>query len=70
VQIVSDWREWPLTATDGDALALIHLVTEDQVEFKIDTSVAQAAREDLDWNSKRAGRLVLSDLTFAHACLR
>ncbi|KAH6916823.1 hypothetical protein BKA70DRAFT_313865 [Coprinopsis sp. MPI-PUGE-AT-0042] len=54
VHFMSDWREWPLTATDGDALALIHLVAESQVDFKIDTTLAQAAREGLDWNSKRA----------------
>lgn len=25
------WREWPLLATDGDMVALIHLVSEDRV---------------------------------------
>ncbi|KAJ2930499.1 hypothetical protein H1R20_g6596, partial [Candolleomyces eurysporus] len=48
------WREWPLTATDGDTVALIHLVSQGQVEFKVDTTDAQAARHTLDWNSKRA----------------
>ncbi|KAF6766510.1 hypothetical protein DFP72DRAFT_866743 [Ephemerocybe angulata] len=48
------WRDWPLTATDGDTVALIHLVSEGQVEFKVDTSEPQAARPGLDWNSKRA----------------
>lgn len=50
------WRDWPLTATDGDMVGLIHLVSEGQVEFRVDTSDAQAARPSLDWNSKRAGR--------------
>ncbi|KAG2023118.1 hypothetical protein CC2G_000811 [Coprinopsis cinerea AmutBmut pab1-1] len=54
VHTIGDWREWPLTATDGDAITLIHLVAENQVQFKIDTTHAQAAREGLDWNSKRA----------------
>lgn len=49
-----EWREWPLTATDGDTVALIHLVSEGLVEFKVDTSEAAAARPGLDWNSKRA----------------
>lgn len=49
------WREWPLTATDGDTVALIHLVSEGHVDFKVDTSEAAAARPGLDWNSKRAG---------------
>ncbi|KAF7320177.1 B-block-TFIIIC domain-containing protein [Mycena kentingensis (nom. inval.)] len=48
------WREWPLLSTDGDAAALIQLVSENKVRFKIDTSAAQAAREIVDWNSKKA----------------
>ena len=51
------WREWPLTATDGDTVALVHLVSEGHVEFKLDTSEAAAARPGLDWNSKRAGTI-------------
>ncbi|KAG5651227.1 hypothetical protein H0H81_009422 [Sphagnurus paluster] len=48
------WREWPLLATDGDSAALIQLVSENKVEFKVDTTHAQAARPTLDWNSKKA----------------
>ncbi|KAF5377206.1 hypothetical protein D9615_006321 [Tricholomella constricta] len=48
------WREWPLLATDGDSAALIQLVSENKVEFKVDTSHAQSARPTLDWNSKKA----------------
>lgn len=28
------WREWPLTATDGDTVALIHLVSQGQVSMQ------------------------------------
>ncbi|KAG6866027.1 hypothetical protein C0991_009436 [Blastosporella zonata] len=48
------WREWPLLATDGDSAALIQLVSENKVEFKVDTSHAQSCRPTLDWNSKKA----------------
>ncbi|KAF8973687.1 hypothetical protein BDZ97DRAFT_1900484 [Flammula alnicola] len=48
------WHEWPLTATDGDCATLIELVSEDKVDFNIDTSLPQAARPALDWNSKKA----------------
>ncbi|KAF5355772.1 hypothetical protein D9756_004049 [Leucocoprinus leucothites] len=48
------WREWPLTATDGDCVALIELVMENKLDFKIDTLQAQAERVALDWNSKKA----------------
>lgn len=51
---VVTWREWPLTATDGDCAALIQLVSENQVDFKVDTSQPRAARPMLDWNSKKA----------------
>jgi len=49
-----NWQQWPLLATDGDTAALIQFVSEDKVEFRIDTSQAQAARPSLDWNSKKA----------------
>ncbi|KAG7450180.1 uncharacterized protein BT62DRAFT_495486 [Guyanagaster necrorhizus] len=48
------WREWPLTATDGDSAALIQHVSDNKVDFKVDTTNAQAARPMLDWNSKKA----------------
>ncbi|KAF8058259.1 hypothetical protein FPV67DRAFT_1524679 [Lyophyllum atratum] len=48
------WREWPLLATDGDSAALIQLVSENKLEFKVDTTHAQSARPTLDWNSKKA----------------
>ncbi|KIK71368.1 hypothetical protein GYMLUDRAFT_90342 [Collybiopsis luxurians FD-317 M1] len=49
-----DWREWPLLALDGDMATLIQLVSENKVEFSIDTSHPQACRAALDWNSKKA----------------
>ncbi|KAL0071703.1 hypothetical protein AAF712_000625 [Marasmius tenuissimus] len=49
-----EWREWPLLATDGDCAALIQLVSDDKVDFRIDTSGPQSARPTLDWNSKKA----------------
>ncbi|KAJ7462797.1 hypothetical protein B0H11DRAFT_2054384 [Mycena galericulata] len=48
------WREWPLLATDGDTAALIQLVSDNKVDFKVDTSQAQLARVAIDWNSKKA----------------
>ncbi|KAG6891388.1 hypothetical protein C0992_007611 [Termitomyces sp. T32_za158] len=48
------WREWPLTASDGDSAALIQLVSDNKVEFRVDTSHAQSCRPTLDWNSKKA----------------
>ncbi|KAJ7139701.1 hypothetical protein C8R44DRAFT_694295 [Mycena epipterygia] len=48
------WREWPLLSTDGDTAALIQLVSDNKVDFKIDTSQAQLARQIIDWNSKKA----------------
>ncbi|KAF7340022.1 B-block-TFIIIC domain-containing protein [Mycena venus] len=50
------WREWPLLSTDGDTAALIQLVSDNKVDFKIDTTQAQGARAAIDWNSKKAGR--------------
>ncbi|KAF8640756.1 hypothetical protein AX17_000406 [Amanita inopinata Kibby_2008] len=50
----NSWREWPLLATDGDAAALVQCVSENKVQFMIDTSQAQLARPQLDWNSKKA----------------
>ncbi|KAF8634442.1 hypothetical protein AX15_000891 [Amanita polypyramis BW_CC] len=50
----NDWREWPLLAVDGDAAALIQAVSDNRVQFRIDTSQAQSARPQLDWNSKKA----------------
>ncbi|KAF9015475.1 hypothetical protein BDQ17DRAFT_1386204 [Cyathus striatus] len=49
-----NWREWPFTATDGDSAALIQLVSDNLVEFKVDTTHPQSARPSLDWNSKKA----------------
>ncbi|KAJ7630526.1 hypothetical protein FB45DRAFT_915784 [Roridomyces roridus] len=49
-----EWREWPLLATDGDTAALIQLVSDNKVDFKVDTTQAQLARSIVDWNSKKA----------------
>ncbi|KDR85305.1 hypothetical protein GALMADRAFT_52101 [Galerina marginata CBS 339.88] len=56
----ASWHNWPLTATDGDCAALIELVSDGKVDFNIDTSLPQAARPALDWNSKKAGEVVSS----------
>ncbi|KAJ7596727.1 hypothetical protein C8J56DRAFT_295687 [Mycena floridula] len=54
ISVEGEWREWPLLASDGDLAALIQLVSEEKVTFKVDTTQAQAARPSLDWNSKKA----------------
>ncbi|KAG1769612.1 hypothetical protein EDD22DRAFT_1048040 [Suillus occidentalis] len=46
--------EWPLLASDGDTAALLQLVSENQVNFIIDTAQSRNARTRLDWNSKKA----------------
>ncbi|KAG1889373.1 hypothetical protein F4604DRAFT_1877037 [Suillus subluteus] len=46
--------EWPLLASDGDTAALLQLVSEEQVNFIIDTAQLRSARTRLDWNSKKA----------------
>ncbi|KAG2045206.1 hypothetical protein BDR03DRAFT_989022 [Suillus americanus] len=46
--------EWPLLASDGDTAALLQLVSEEQVNFIIDTAQLRNARTRLDWNSKKA----------------
>ncbi|ESK95510.1 hypothetical protein Moror_12696 [Moniliophthora roreri MCA 2997] len=48
------WREWPLLATDGDLAAMVQLVSDDKVDFRVDTSQPQRHRPTLDWNSKKA----------------
>ncbi|KAL0950736.1 hypothetical protein HGRIS_007510 [Hohenbuehelia grisea] len=53
-QATENWREWPLLATDGDLATLLQLVSEGKVDFNIDTTNPQAARADVDWNSKKA----------------
>lgn len=50
----------------SDSLTLHHRnnlysTTDIQVEFRIDTSNAQDARPTLDWNSKKAGELFISE---------
>ncbi|KAG2057154.1 hypothetical protein BDR06DRAFT_952287 [Suillus hirtellus] len=49
-----DSLEWPLLASDGDIAALLQLVSEEQVNFIIDTAQSRNARTKLDWNSKKA----------------
>ncbi|PSR80716.1 hypothetical protein PHLCEN_2v6632 [Hermanssonia centrifuga] len=48
------WREWPLIASDGDTATLLQLVSENKIDFKIDTTHVQATRLTIDWNSKKA----------------
>ncbi|KAG2370198.1 hypothetical protein BDR07DRAFT_1386752 [Suillus spraguei] len=49
-----DSSEWPLLASDGDTAALLQLVSEEQVNFVIDTAQLRKIRTKLDWNSKKA----------------
>ncbi|CCM00318.1 uncharacterized protein FIBRA_02348 [Fibroporia radiculosa] len=48
------WREWSLLSSEGDVAALAELVSENKIDFKIDTSQPQLARTKMDWNSKKA----------------
>ncbi|KAI0320447.1 hypothetical protein OF83DRAFT_1213502 [Amylostereum chailletii] len=48
------WKGWPLLCSDGDIAMLIQATSAGRLEFKVDTSNAQAARLVLDWNSKKA----------------
>ena len=50
-----EWREWPLTSTDGDTAALLQLFSDHQVEFDVDTSRARAARPAVEGNSRKVG---------------
>ncbi|KAI0935940.1 hypothetical protein AcV5_004217 [Taiwanofungus camphoratus] len=61
------WREWPLVSNDGDVAALLDLVSWNKVDFKIDTSHAQAARPAIDWNSKKADDDDIETSVFVHA---
>ncbi|KAI0304649.1 hypothetical protein BC826DRAFT_977421 [Russula brevipes] len=48
------WREWPLRASDGDLAMLAQSTSEGLVDFRLDISGARAARDEVDWNSKKA----------------
>ncbi|KAL5534526.1 hypothetical protein ACEPAG_989 [Sanghuangporus baumii] len=48
-----EWREWPLTSSDGDTAALLQLISDHQIEIEIDTSHAKAARSTLEGNSRK-----------------
>ncbi|KAH9050483.1 hypothetical protein EDB84DRAFT_1449184 [Lactarius hengduanensis] len=48
------WREWPLSASDGDLAMLAQMTSEGLVDFRVDTADAKAARIEIDWNSKKA----------------
>ncbi|KAL5535246.1 hypothetical protein ACEPAF_3340 [Sanghuangporus sanghuang] len=48
-----EWREWPLTSSDGDTAALLQKISDHQVEIEVDTSHAQAARSTLEGNSRK-----------------
>ncbi|KAG8220242.1 hypothetical protein J3R82DRAFT_1283 [Butyriboletus roseoflavus] len=54
VERVVDEMEWPLIPSEGDIVTLLQLVSEDQVDFTVDLSQSRAARQMIDWNSKRA----------------
>ncbi|KAJ7169467.1 hypothetical protein C8R46DRAFT_1088869 [Mycena filopes] len=51
---LEDMEDISLLSTDGDTAALIQLVSDNKVHFRIDTAQAQAARATIDWNSKKA----------------
>ncbi|KZT06305.1 uncharacterized protein LAESUDRAFT_726133 [Laetiporus sulphureus 93-53] len=48
------WREWSLLSSDGDMAAMLELVLDNKIEFKVDTTHAQERRATVDWNSKKA----------------
>ncbi|EJD42971.1 hypothetical protein AURDEDRAFT_185760 [Auricularia subglabra TFB-10046 SS5] len=48
-----EWREWSATATDGDTAAFLRMVVNDEVDVDIDLVNYAAARESLDWNSRK-----------------
>ncbi|KAH9178894.1 hypothetical protein EDB89DRAFT_2111752 [Lactarius sanguifluus] len=48
------WREWPLSASDGDLAMLAQMTSEGLVDFRVDIADAKAARTEIDWNSKKA----------------
>ncbi|KAI0080022.1 hypothetical protein K474DRAFT_383634 [Panus rudis PR-1116 ss-1] len=50
----SGWRDWSLFASDGEIAALVQLVSECKLDMRADTTIAQAARAAIDWNSKKA----------------
>lgn len=51
-----EWREWPLTSTDGDTAALLQLFSDHKVDFDADTSRARAARPAIEGNSRKVGQ--------------
>ncbi|KAH8835939.1 hypothetical protein DL96DRAFT_1576137 [Flagelloscypha sp. PMI_526] len=53
VSLGDEWKDWPLTASDGDLVALLELVSNDRVEFNIDTSALQGNCNSADWQSKK-----------------
>jgi transcription factor C subunit 3 len=55
VSLGDEWKDWPLTASDGDLVALLELVSNDRVEFNIDTSALQGNCNSADWQSKKIG---------------
>ncbi|KIK99780.1 hypothetical protein PAXRUDRAFT_445053 [Paxillus rubicundulus Ve08.2h10] len=62
VEKVVDEMEWPLVASEGDVATLLQLVSEDQVDFIVDLTQSRYARPKIDWNSKRAGTVILVHL--------
>lgn len=53
--VEESWLEWPLVATDGDAVALLELLSEEKVEISIDSAALQDAIRNVDWSSRKAG---------------
>ncbi|KAG9223138.1 hypothetical protein PLEOSDRAFT_155121 [Pleurotus ostreatus PC15] len=54
LQQESFWRTWPLLGTDGDLMSLLQQVSDNKVDFRIDSSAARTARAEVEWNSKKA----------------
>lgn len=54
LQQESSWRTWPLLGTDGDLMSLLQQVSDNKVDFRIDSSAARTARAEVEWNSKKA----------------
>lgn len=51
------WQDWSPLATDGDTAALLRMLVNDEIEMDVDLAQYAAAREALDWNSRKVGAL-------------
>ncbi|KAK4053649.1 hypothetical protein OIO90_003888 [Microbotryomycetes sp. JL221] len=54
--------EWPVIAEDGDMIALFRLVSDNQIELKIDTSVSEHLRPPDDYQTRAKDDEALENL--------